>query len=676
LQELFNNPLFPKGSAATPANFFYIRKATILRKRGFMVTMKKLAGLFLLLLVLLVGNTGYADGEATDASAAPPETGAVEPTGSLTAPPEAILTDPVTIVHPAENTKLPALAATYVCGSAPPDGKLTLNGQPVPIHPGGGFVAMVDLTPGEFVIRAVFTLGATTYQTIRTVWVADPEQPAPVTPLTIEDVTPGQDQELAPGDAVTVTCKGSPGMTAYFTVAGVEQKFPLLEAPTGMKGIYQGIYRVGPQDRLNKSNVSVTLESPDETVTQTATGALSLFSQDALPVIAEVCAPDAVLRAGPALGPYNKAGYLMFPPAGTLLQLTGRVANEYRVRLNDSQTVWVSADQVKRAPQGTPTPRTVVGNLTVNRIADTVQIRLPLECPVPFRIDPDSQGKYLDLSLFGAFSNTDRIANTVTGIVKQVSWFQDDRDTYRLRINTAPDSWWGYDVRYEGRELVLELRTPPPLAAGNNPLAGLVIAVDAGHGAGGGAIGATGYAEGDANLATALLLREYLSAKGARVIMTRPADLDTPLGDRPKIAWQNRADILISLHNNALGYGGNPLRKHGFEVYYFTPMSFGLAEAVHAAYGEAFGAGSRFELPDGGLFYGNLAVTRAPQMPSVLVESAYMIYPAEEAYLKTEAFRSACAAAIVKGLERYAGRMRPVIVPAKPLPVPGASPNP
>jgi N-acetylmuramoyl-L-alanine amidase len=635
-----------------------------------MVTMKKLVGVVLFLsLVLLVGNTGYADGDTTDVTA-PPATGAVGPAGTLP-----IVTNPLTIVHPAENSRLPALTSTYVCGSAPPDGKLTLNGQAVPIHPDGGFVAMVDLTPGEFVITAALTLGATTYQTTRTVWVASPEQPAPVTPLTIEYATPEYDQELAPGDLVTVTCKGSPGMTAYFTVGGVAKKFPLLESPTGMKGIYQGIYRIDPQDRLQKSRINITLESPDETVTQTTPGALSLFSPDALPVIAEVCAPDVVLRAGPALGPDNKAGYLMFPPAGTLLQLTGRVGNEYRVRLNDSQTVWVSADRVKPAPKGVPAPRTVVGNLAVNRIADTIQIRIPLECPVPFRIAPDSQGKYLDLSLFGAFSNTDRIANTVTGLVKQINWFQDDRDTYRLRINTTMDSWWGYDARYEGRELVLELRTPPPVAAGNNPLSGLVIAVDAGHGAGGGAIGPTGYAEGDANLATALLLRDQLSAKGARVIMTRPADLDTPLGDRTKIAWQNRADLFISLHNNSLGYGGDPLRKHGFEVYYFTPMSFGLAEAIHEVYGESFGVGSRFELPDGGLFYGNLAVTRAPQMPSVLVESAYMIYPTEEAYLKTEAFRSTCAAAIVKGLERYVGRMRPVIVPAKPLPVPDVSPN-
>jgi N-acetylmuramoyl-L-alanine amidase len=364
-----------------------------------------------------------------------------------------------------------------------------------------------------------------------------------------------------------------------------------------------------------------------------------------------------VLRTGPALGPDDKAGYLMFPPVGTLLQLTGRIGNEYRVRLNDTQTVWVSADQVRRLPEGTPGPRVVVGNLAIGRVQNSVLLRIPLGDQVPFRVDADSEGKYLDLTLFGAYSNTDRIANAVTGIVKQVNWFQDDRETYRLRLNTIPDSWWGYDARYEGRELVLELRTPPP-SVGSNPLAGLTIAVDAGHGAGGGALGTTGYSEGEANLAIATQLHDKLLAKGAQVILIRPAAVDVPLMDRPKIAWQQRADLLISIHNNALGADGNPLLKHGFEIYYFTPMSYALAQEIHSAYGRMFGAGQQFELPDGGLYYGNLALARAPQMPSVLVESAYMIYPAEEAYLKTEPFRSACADALIDGLERYAGRMR------------------
>jgi N-acetylmuramoyl-L-alanine amidase len=607
-------------------------------------------------LVLLGCNVVYADGAEVVRSS--PDLGVNNAIGSGTAVlPE--LDNPIKIVHPVENAKLPALTSTFVCGSVPPDGKLTINGQLVPVHPDGGFVAMVDLAPGKFAIQAELKLGTATYQATRNIEVAEAEQPTPVTPLAIEYVLPREDRELLPGDTVTVVCKGSPGMQAYFTIEGVRGTGPLYESATGMPGIYRGTYRVNAKDQLRSSRLKVILVAPDrKKVTLTAAGKLSLFNQDP-PKYATVSAPDVVLRAGPALGPDDKAGYLMFPPEGTCLQLTGRIGNEYRVRLNNAQSVWVSANQIQLLPLGTSLRRAVVGNLKIGRTENSVQLRIPLRVPVPYKVVADSEGKYLELSLFGAYSNTDRIANTATGVIRQVGWFQDDRETYRLRLDTFPKSWWGYDIRYEeGGYLVLELRLPPPLAAGGNPLAGLKVAVDAGHGAGGGALGVSGDAEGDVNLAIATLLREKLLAKGAQVVLTRPGAPDVALAARPKLAWEERADLLISIHNNALGPGGNPFRKHGFEIYYYTPMSLPLAREIHEAYGETFGAGMRFELSDGGLCYGNLALTRAPQMPAVLVESAYMIHPVEAVYLKTEAFRTACAEAMLSGIERYVRRMR------------------
>ena len=47
----------------------------------------------------------------------------------------------------------------------------------------------------------------------------------------------------------------------------------------------------------------------------------------------------------------------------------------------------------------------------------------------------------------------------------------------------------------------------------------------------------------------------------------------------------------------------------------------------------------RNELRDDGLHYGNLALPRTPRFPAVLIESAYLIVPREEALLNTERFR-------------------------------------
>ncbi len=609
-------------------------------------------------LVCAILVIGIALAENGVQNAGNPPTSAVAP-NSATAPSSSPLPSvPFRIVQPVENARLPALASTFVCGSAPTGGKLLINGMPVVIHPGGGFLAMVPLTPGQFTIRAELQLGDTSSILIRTVWVAEPERPAPADPVTIESVTPRQDQEVETGDEVTVVCKGSPGLNAWFTVKGVRKDWPMVETGPG-SGIYQGVYRVDEKDRLKRSTIEVTLGNNEkQTSSAQAQGVLSRFP-DNLPTMAETISPDAVLRAGPAIAVGDRAGYLLFPPAGTVLRITGKNGDEYRVRLSKTKTAWVSASQVKLLPEGTPPARAVAGNVTVSAAEGSAIVRLPLGRKIPFTVAPDAEGRRIDITLFGAYSNTDLIAHAVSGPIRQIQWFQDDEETYRLRISTLRDSWWGYDVRYQGNALVLELRTPPPLPAAGSALAGLVIAVDAGHSPDTGAVGVTGYLEKDANLAIALKLEEKLVAQGARVLMIRRGNEGVPLSERPKIAWQNRADLLVSVHNNSLGYGGNPFLKRGYGVYYFTPMSRELAGAIHAAYGESIGAGSGFKLRDDGLYYDNLAVVRPPQMPSVLTESAYMIVPEEEALLKTDEFRAACADAIVNGLERYARRMRP-----------------
>jgi N-acetylmuramoyl-L-alanine amidase len=572
-----------------------------------------------------------------------------------------VLINPIQIVFPAENAKVPALSATYVYGSVSAPGKLFINGKPVPVHPGGGFLAMTPLAPGKFEIKAELIGEDATFRYSRTVLVAEPEKPAPVSPLTIEYVTPWQNQELLPGDDVEVVCKGSPGMKASFTVKGMEKKFPMIESSAAPGGIYRGVYRVRANDQLNKSRFKVTLtDKSGKKISKESGGVLSLY-RDELPVMVEVASADTVLYAGPAIGD-EKAGYLMFPPVGTCLRITGRKGAEYRVYLTKTKTVWVNVNQVKPLPQGTFPARSVVGSISMGVSERSTRIRIPLGRKLPFKIDPDVEEGYIDLSFFGAFSNTDWIFNASAGAVKSLRWFQDDEETYRLRAYTAPNSWWGYDARYEGNTFLLELRMPPPApqpsSDGNSPLAGLSIAIDAGHGAGIGVRGPTGYAEGDANFAQAIHLKEKLLAKGVNVIMIRKGGEDVPLYERPKIAWQNKADILISLHNNALGYEGNPLVKHGFGVYYYTPMSLPVAKEIHAAYRETFGLGGAFNIRDDGLNYGSLALTRSPQMPCIIIESVYMVVPEEEAYLKMDSFRSTCADAIISGLERYARRMR------------------
>ncbi len=94
------------------------------------------------------------------------------------------------------------------------------------------------------------------------------------------------------------------------------------------------------------------------------------------------------------------------------------------------------------------------------------------------------------------------------------------------------------------RALVLRVRRIPHIDA-RRPLAGLTIAVDAGHPPGG-ATGATGLTEADAVLPVAKKLAAMLQERGATVVMTRTTRDAVGLTDRPVMARRANAHARLS----------------------------------------------------------------------------------------------------------------------------------
>ena len=130
--------------------------------------------------------------------------------------------------------------------------------------------------------------------------------------------------------------------------------------------------------------------------------------------------------------------------------------------------------------------------------------------------------------------------------------------------------------------------------------------------------------------------------------MTRMDNI-TPVAlyERPIIANANEADLFLSIHNNALPDGVNPFENNGSSTYYYHPHSINLARNIQKELIKATGLG------DYGLYHGNLAVNRPTQYPAVLIETAFMIIPEQEALLKTDKFRKKVAKAIAKGVEQF-----------------------
>ncbi len=88
-----------------------------------------------------------------------------------------------------------------------------------------------------------------------------------------------------------------------------------------------------------------------------------------------------------------------------------------------------------------------------------------------------------------------------------------------------------------------------------DPLADKTIVIDPGHG--GTAeydqyrVGPAGEREEWVNLRVALLLRDKLEARGARVLLTRTEDVEVALDVRARLAVENDADAFVSVHHNA-----------------------------------------------------------------------------------------------------------------------------
>jgi N-acetylmuramoyl-L-alanine amidase len=186
-------------------------------------------------------------------------------------------------------------------------------------------------------------------------------------------------------------------------------------------------------------------------------------------------------------------------------------------------------------------------------------------------------------------------------------------------------------------------------------LQGKIIVVDPGHGGSDpGAVGPTGLKEKDSTLALSLKLREALSKKGARIIMTRNKDMDVhgpnasakdELQARVDIAARAKADILVSVHNNA----SVKREQGGLSTYYYpkTRNDALLADAVQKSLTHGFA------LDNKGIRQADFYVTKRSAMPAILLEIAFISNPAEEKLLKSNWFQNKVVTCIVQGIESY-----------------------
>ena len=334
--------------------------------------------------------------------------------------------------------------------------------------------------------------------------------------------------------------------------------------------------------------------------------------------------------------------YEWFFPTGTVAAVTGRINDDLRIRLSPQADAWVPVGDAQPVPAGVPAPHAIVGSVTLSPGAEGVTLRIPLTQRIPFQVLESERS--LSLRLYSASGDVDWMRYRGDSLVTRLSWAQSERDEVLLTIDLS-EPLWGYRTRWSGNDLLLEIRRPPQIIK-KHPLRGRTIAVDPGHPPLG-TTGPTGLREADANLGVALQLQRMLAAAGARVIMTRTTDTAVDLWERVARATAGGAELLVSIHNNALPDGVNPFTNNGTSVFYNQPRSLPLANEVLRSLVH------RLRLPDLGVSRGDLAVVRATWMPSVLCEGMFVILPEQESLLRSARGQRLYARGVVDGIERF-----------------------
>jgi N-acetylmuramoyl-L-alanine amidase len=303
----------------------------------------------------------------------------------------------------------------------------------------------------------------------------------------------------------------------------------------------------------------------------------------------------------------------------------------------------VPAVDALAVPAGTPALRATAGSITVTPYADRISLRVPLSFRVPFRVEEET-GR-LTLRLYNTFGDLDWMRyGQSDAYLSQLSWLQASDDELTIQLDLGGPVW-GYRTHWNRSDLILEIRRPPPIDD-DHPLKGRRIVVDPGHPPGG-AMGPTGLREAEANLSVALQLRDLLVAAGAEVLMTRTTDSSIDLFPRVKFADSVNAELLISIHNNALPDGVNPITNNGTSVFYNQPRSVPLAQAVQRALVKQLG------LRNLGVARGDLALVRPTWMPSILTEGLFMMIPQQESALRSREGQAAYARGVFDGIETF-----------------------
>src|SRR5579875_203009 len=579
----------------------------------------------------------------------------------------------IMVVYPKEEATV-AAAATFLIGSCPPGSTLTCQGRPVRLNAQGYFAHVVSLDPGAN--RFLLVRDGAAARTVTVLRETPPPSvPAGALRFAPDSAQPKEDLGVTAGDLIPLAVRATPGARVEAWLG--RRHVPLRQGVPGHKSVfgeaiinlgldtaygrtfqrqpehapdlYFGFYRVGADDRFRGLTVRYQLTAGRRTVKCLGRARLTTVEQ---PRPARTVHDDTVVRLGPGQARTTPE------PAGVRLLVDGWQGSFMRCLVAPAHHLWIAGQDLS-FEEGGPPPACAVRTINVEAEGTGARIVVPLAQRLPYQLEQQLNPGRLVLRIFGATADTDWVSRTPPAVpselIENVTWRQAADRLYEVTVHLPQHRQWGFSAEYDRTSLVLHVKGPPHLDPAKGPLAGAVICLDPGHGGSEtGALGPTGVPEPAVNLAIASRLRQRLEADQARVIMTRTSEQENPsLPERVATAVSGGADLLVSVHCNALPDGRDPWVEHGSSSYWYHPQSEELASLLKKQLVAETG------LPDFGTSYQNLFLCRPSNLPAVLVEVGFMINPDEYARLISPDFQEQAARALEHGLVRYLGGERP-----------------
>jgi N-acetylmuramoyl-L-alanine amidase len=549
----------------------------------------------------------------------------------------------------------------FLIGSAPSEGKVSINQTSVPRSLKGHFASVFNLKVGKNTFDVDYKGQTKTIVVTRS---AIAKTDAPPGNFTANSLEPQGDMARMPGELVCFGANAPTKSKVEVNVSGqdikLQEQTKSVELPDNKAALIdknqpQAMYGAGQylgcaiaSAAADLGNPTYKLETgnPPTTVAQTAPGKVQILSPLNLD-IAEVKVEGGITRTG-ASSDFSRLTPL---PKGTRAAITARQTGNNNgkqanwVRLDYGG--WILAEQVQITTGIKVPPKTIVKSVMSKDRVGATDVIFPLQVAVPVTLEQGTNT--VTLTLYNTTAQTDIIRFNDNPVVSRLDWKQTTPGVVQYVFNLKSKQQWGYKLRYQGSNLVLSLRHPPKLDRNNldKPLTGTKILLDPGHGGDdSGAVGPNGYTEKDANLYAAKLLANELSMRGASVFLSREVDKFIELSDRQTIIDNLEPTLALSVHHNSLPDGGNPDTK-GFSTFWYHAQAQSLAMYLHNYVVKDTGR------PSYGVFWDNLALARPAAAPSVLLEWGFMSNPGEFELIATPQEQLKMAKSIANGITQW-----------------------